>query len=61
MGRNHAEHLDSVLKKYHEISEDWEGANFAGIYLNWKYTKHHIGRTCRLSKNNYIAKLLIKV
>ena len=23
VGRNHAEHLSSILKNYHEISEDW--------------------------------------
>ena len=27
VGRKHSEHLASVLKKYHEISEDWEGKN----------------------------------
>ena len=61
VGRKHAEHLASVLKNYHEISEDWEGAKFSGIDLNWDYTKQHSGRTCILSMKNYIAKLLLKV
>ena len=34
VGRKHAEHLALVLKKYHEILENWEGGNFAGIYFN---------------------------
>ena len=49
VGRNHAEHLDSVIKKFHEISEDWESENFAGIGLIWDYKQKHSGITCRLS------------
>ena len=59
--RNHTEHLASVLKNYHEISEDWEGKKFAGIDLIWEYTHRHSGRTCRLSMKIYTAKLLFKV
>ena len=61
LGRKHAEHLASVLKKYHEISEDWEGRTFAGIGLIWDYTQNHSGRTCRLLMKGYIAKLLFRV
>ena len=28
IGKQHAEHLENVLKKYHEISQDWEGKKF---------------------------------
>ena len=38
VGRKHAEHLASILKNYHEISEDWEGKKIAGIDLIWDYT-----------------------
>ena len=41
VSRKHAEHLAPVLKKYHEISEDWESKTFAGIYLIWDYTQKH--------------------
>ena len=54
--RTHVEHLASFLKKYHEISEDWEGEKFAGINLNWDYTKQNSARTCRPSTKNYIYK-----
>ena len=50
----HAEHLASVLKKYHDISEDWEGTKIAGIDLIQDYAQKHNGRTCRLSIKSYI-------
>ena len=61
VGRKHVEKLDSVLKNYHEISEDWEGKTFEGIDLIWDYTQKHSGRTCILSMKRYISKLLVKV
>ena len=54
VGRKHAEHLASVLKKYHDISEDWEGKKIAGIDLIWDYTQKHSGRTFRLSMKSYM-------
>ena len=56
VGREHAEHLASVLKKYHNITEDWEGTKYAGIDLKWDYVQ----RTCRLTMEGYIRDLLIK-
>ena len=61
VGRKHTEHLASVLKKYHEISEDWEGKKFAGVDLIWDYTRKHSGITCRFLIKSYIPKLLYKV
>ena len=31
VGKQHAEHLATILKKYHNITEDWEGKKYAGI------------------------------
>ena len=56
-----ADHLASVLKKHHDISQNWEGKKFAGIDLDWNYTKKHCDRTCRLSMKNYIKILLVKL
>ena len=33
VGREDAEHLANVLKKYHTISEDWTAKKFVGIDL----------------------------
>ena len=41
VGKRHALHLASVLKNYHDISEDWEGKKYAGIDLKWNYASIH--------------------
>ena len=56
-----ANHLASVLKNHHDISQDWEGKKFAGIDLGWNYATKHCDRTCRLSMKNYIRNLLVKL
>ena len=61
MDRKHAEHLASVLKNYHEISEDWDGKTVAGIDLIWDYTQKHSGRTFRLSMETFVETILFKV
>ena len=37
VGKQHAYHLATILKKYHNITEDWEGKKNAGINLKWGY------------------------
>ena len=50
MGKQHAEHLATILKKYHNITEDWEGKKYARIELKWEYDK----RTCKAAMDGYI-------
>ena len=38
-GKQHADHLAKTLKKYHNITKDWEGKKYAGIDLKWDYEK----------------------
>ena len=56
-----ADHLAKTLKKYHTISQDWEGKKFSGIDLTWNYAQNHADRTCRLSMKNYITNLLVSL
>ena len=49
----------SVLKRYHEVSEDWKGKKDAGLDLKWNYAKVCKDRTCCLSVKGYIAELLL--
>ena len=53
VGKKNADHLATVLKKYHNITEDWEGKKYAGINLKWDYDK----RTCRATMDGYILDL----
>ena len=56
VGKHHARHLQTVLRKHYTITEDWTGLKYAGIDLAWDYFK----RTCRLSLDGYIKTLIIK-
>ena len=61
VGEEHTLHLVSGLKRYHEISEDWESKTYVGIGLEWNYVKVHKDRTCRLLVKGYIAELLLRL
>ena len=56
-----ADHLASVLKNYHDISQDWEGQKISDIELDWNYATKNCDRTCRLSMKNYIKTLIVKL
>ena len=44
VGEEHTLHLVSVLKQYHEISQDRKGKMYAGIDFEWNYAKVHKDR-----------------
>ena len=56
VGKQHADHLATILKKYHNITENWEGKKYAGIDLKWDYEK----RTCMATMDGYILDLRSK-
>ena len=53
VGKQHADHLATILKKYHNITEDWEGKKYTGIDLKWYCDK----RTCRENMDGYTLDL----
>ena len=53
VGKQHADHLPTIPKNYHNITEDLEGKKYAGIDLKWDYKK----RTCRATMDGYILEL----
>ena len=56
VGKRHADHLASVLRKYHDITIDWEGEKYTGIDLKWNYLK----LTCCLSIEGYTREVIAK-
>ena len=56
MGKQHADHMATILKKYHNITEDWEGKKYSGIDLKWYCDK----RTCRATMDGYILEIRTK-
>ena len=53
VGKQHADHLATILKKYHNTTKDWEGNKYVGIDLKWDYYKI----TCRETMDGYILDL----
>ena len=53
VGKQHADHLSTIFKKYHNITKYWEGKKYSGIDLKWDYDK----RTCRENMYEYILEL----
>ena len=51
--KQHADHLATILKQYHNITEDWEGKKYAGIDLKWDCNK----QKCRATMDGYILDL----
>jgi hypothetical protein len=56
VGRKHAEHLMSCIKKKYNISSDWNGAAYCGLTLEWDYKN----QTVDLSMHGYIKATLHK-
>ena len=60
VGDEHVQHLQRGLEEHYTITTDWDGEKFAGIDIEWNYTKKHANRTCRLFMKKYIHNLLVK-
>ena len=56
MGKRHADHLLNAFRKDYEVTANEKSDLYADINLAWDYTK----LTCRLSMEDYIAKLRAK-
>ena len=54
VGKEHVDHLIGALEEHYEITKDWDGLKYAGINMDWDYTK----RIVHLSMPNYVANAL---
>ncbi len=52
VGKEHAMHLNSILKQHYEISEDWTGSKYIGVTFEWDYHNRRV----HLSMPGYISK-----
>jgi hypothetical protein len=55
IGREHAEHLMTCIKKNYSISSDWNGTAYCGLTLDWDYKNRTV-----LSMHGYIKATLHK-
>lgn len=56
VGREHAEHLISVLQEHYKIKTDWTGDRYIGIHLKWDYVKQQV----HLHMPGYVKKALLQ-
>ena len=56
IGKEHAEHLMSVLKQHYKMEEDWKGELYCGISIKWNYIKGYVD----VSMPNYVHQKLVE-
>ena len=59
VGDSHLNHLHTVLTDHYTITQELDGKFFAGVDLNWNYSKDHAQRTCCLSIDGYTDNLIL--
>ena len=42
VGKQHADNLIAILEEHYTISQDWNGARYLGIEIDWDYTNREI-------------------
>ena len=42
VGKEHADHLVSVIKENYEVTTDWEGKRYVELTLDWDYTLRQV-------------------
>jgi hypothetical protein len=56
VGREHAEHLKSVLEEHYKVTTDWTGGRYIGIHLKWDYEKWQV----HMYMPGYVQKALLQ-
>jgi hypothetical protein len=56
VGREHAEHLASILSEHYKCSHNWDGQRYLGMTINWDYTEQAV----HVSMLDYIPKALTR-
>ena len=56
IGKEHALHLLSVLRKHYDVEDDWTGGLYCGVTLDWHYEEGYLD----ISMPNYVAKQLAR-
>ena len=56
VGKEHADHLISILEESYVVDKDWEGKKYCGISFDWDYDK----RKVHLSMPGYVDEALTR-
>ena len=60
IGKEHAAHLRSVIRKYYPVTKDWVGSKYIGITLNWNYVKRQVHLSIPGYVNRFTAKSVLE-
>jgi hypothetical protein len=55
VGPEQVEHLSGILKEHYKCSQDWSGARYLGMTINWDY----INKSFHVSMLDYVLEALI--
>ncbi len=55
VGCEHVEHLSGILKEHYKCSQDWSGARYLGMTINWDY----INKSVHVSMLDYVPEAVI--
>ena len=56
VGKEHADHLLTVLKQEYKTSHEWEGTRYIGLTIEWDYIQHMV----HISMPGYCEKAQIR-
>jgi hypothetical protein len=56
IGREHPEHLASILSEHYRCLHDWDGQQYLGVNLDWDYT----GQAVHVSMHDYVPEPLAR-
>ena len=57
VGKQHVNHLMTVLRNHYTISRNWTGSRYLGLDLDWDYEKHEV----HLSMISYVQDALTRL
>ena len=56
VGREHAEHLATILNEHYKCSQDWDGQRYLGMNIDWDYA----GKNVHVSMLEYVPEALTR-
>jgi hypothetical protein len=56
IGREHVDHLSSILNEHYKCSQDWNGARYLGMNIDWDY----INKNVHVSMLDYVPEALVR-
>jgi hypothetical protein len=53
VGREHIEHLSGILNEHYKCFQDWDGAHYLGMNIDWDYINKNVLSPCLIMYLRY--------